>query len=257
MCLILFEWRLHAGADLLLAANRDEFYERPTREAHAWEDDPAIFGGRDLEAGGTWMAFRADGRWAALTNYRAPGTDPPHPPSRGALVHSYLRHGEKPGAFVQSLAPEGSIYAGFNLLVGDREELWYYSNRGGAPQKLSPGRYGLSNHLLDTPWPKVEKGKAMLAQLSEASLPQEEEVFSMLADSSQPPDEALPETGVGLEWERRLGSLFIESERYGTRVSSFLRLLPEGEIRFSELAHPSGELRRIHISHPEAQADFS
>lgn len=234
MCLILFAWKAHANFPLILAANRDEFYKRPTAPASFWEDAPGLLAGRDLQAGGTWLGITRRGRVAALTNYRDPTTLKDGAPSRGMLVSDFLRGRRTPEAYLRWLSPMAARYNGFGLLVGNSDELHYFSNRG-MKAPLSPGIHGMSNHLLDTPWPKVERGKQALGSLLESEkAPSPEALLDLVADRSRPPDDRLPITGVGLEWERVLSPLFIESPAYGTRSSTILIIDRKGRVTFVE-----------------------
>ena len=222
MCLILFSYKQHPLYPLVLAANRDEFYDRPTAPASFWEERADLLAGRDLKEGGTWLGITKQGRMAALTNYRAPASIKLQAPSRGWLIKDYLCGEEDADIYLNKLEKEADRYNGFSVILGDPFQLYYFSNHSGI-RKLSPGLYGLSNHLLDTPWPKVERGKKLLAEvLSEKEIPQPEDIFNLLKDQQRPPDELLPDTGVGLEWERILASMFIISPIYGTRSSSLL-----------------------------------
>lgn len=236
MCLILFAWKMDRNFPLVLAANRDEFYERPSAPADFWEDAPDLLAGKDLREGGTWLGITRGGRVAALTNYRDPASLKIGAPSRGMLVSDYLRGRESPGAYLVRIAPEADRFNGFNLLVGDTEELFCFSNRNaGAREPLRPGIYGLSNHLLDTPWPKVAQGKRALKTILQGERgPLPEAIFALLADRTRSPDDRLPDTGVGLEWERLLSPLFIESPSYGTRSSTVLLIDGYGCVAFTE-----------------------
>ncbi|OHE32562.1 MAG: hypothetical protein A3J94_13000, partial [Syntrophus sp. RIFOXYC2_FULL_54_9] len=214
MCLLLFAWRVRDDYPLVLAANRDEFYARPSAPADFWDDEPEILAGRDLQEGGTWLGITRSGRIAALTNYRDPTSFKANAPSRGGLVSGYLRGGADPESYLAGLVPDAGSYNGFNLLAGDRSGLFYFSNRG-SQQKLEPGIYGISNSLLDVPWPKVVQGKKKLAEmLAGKARPTPERLFRLLSDRTRPSDDQLPDTGVGLEWERVLSSLFIQSPTY-------------------------------------------
>lgn len=240
MCLILFAWRMRPAFPLVLAANRDEFYERPSAPADFWDDASEILAGRDLQAGGTWLGITRAGRMAAVTNYRDPATLKRDAPSRGDLVSEYLRGSETPEIYLQRLAPKAAMYNGFSLLVGDAAGLFSFSNRGDQ-LRLAPGIYGLSNRLLDTPWPKVEKGKEALQAILEGSgRPSPEELLDLLADRTQPPDELLSKTGVGLEWERVLSPRFIETPVYGTRSSTVLMIGRGGKVTFVERVFNGG-----------------
>ena len=245
MCLILFAWKVHAAYPLVLAANRDEFTERPSAPAAFWDDAPDLLAGRDLRAGGTWLGITRGGRLAAITNYRDPASLKDGAPSRGQLVSDYLRSREGPEGYVQRLAPRAGLYNGFSLLAGDPAELIYYSNRGGAV-RLTPGIHGMSNHLLDTPWPKVDQGKQALERLLAGDQnPSPEALFDLLASRSRPTDDLLPDTGVGLEWERVLSPLFVESPDYGTRCSTVLLIDRQGVATFVERVFNGGGEPRL------------
>jgi len=249
MCLILFAYRIHPHYRLLVAANRDEFYARPTAPMAFWEEAPDLLAGRDLAAGGTWLGVTRQGRFAAITNYRDPRNVRPDVPSRGALVSGYLQSQESARDYLNGLIPKASDYNGFNLLLGDAEGLYYYSNQDGAPRVLSPGLYGLSNHLLDTPWPKVERGRRRLsALLAQQPDPSPENLLQLLEDRTPVPDEALPRTGVSLDWERTLSPMFIESPDYGTRSSTVLRLAARGAVHVMEKTWVSGEIREFQFA---------
>jgi len=227
MCLIIFAWKVIPGMPLIAAANRDEFYQRPASAAAWWEDNPDIYAGRDLQAGGTWLGVTRNGRFAALTNVRAPTEKRPDAPSRGKLVSDFLSGELSPADYIAHIQPNAAQYNGFNLLVGDRETLIWYSNKGDADprngQPLGYGVYGVSNALLDTPWPKVTRAKAQFSSLLCQGAP-EETFFELLSDSTRANDCRLPSTGISLEWERTLSSIFICSPDYGTRVSTVVRI---------------------------------
>lgn len=226
----------------MLAANRDEFYERPTAQAHFWSDASGTLAGRDLERGGTWLGVTRGGHLAAITNYREPQVKLKDAPSRGLLVSRFLEGTEDACQYLSGLSESASRYNGFNLIVGDGHRLCYFSNRGGAPEEIQPGVHGLSNHLLDTPWPKVERGRKALARLLEGDAAfSTEAVFGVLADDARAQDEALPCTGVGLELERMLSPLFIESQVYGTRSSTLLLFKRSGEVLFIERTFTRGD----------------
>ncbi|PAU88342.1 hypothetical protein CK507_07260 [Pseudomonas sp. WN033] len=231
MCLIAFAWQV-ADQPLLLLGNRDEFHARPTRNAQFWEPEghPELLAGKDLEAGGTWLGITRQGRFASLTNIRAPGARK-GPLSRGALVLDYLTGQQSPAEYLQQVAMNAEQYAGFNLLVGDRQQLWHLNSRSGQAESLSPGIYALSNAGLNSPWPKL----VALRQGLEARLHADDrQLLQLLADPRTYPDEQLPDTGISLEWERLLSAAFIVSAEYGTRASSLLRLKADGEVVFIE-----------------------
>ena len=223
MCLILFAHGVHPVYRLVVAANRDEFYARPTAPAGWWEDAPEVLAGRDLRSGGTWMGITHGGRFAAVTNFRDPGAEQSQAPSRGHLVSEFLRSEAPPGEYLDLLVARAAQFNGFNLLVGDTDGIWYFGNRSGGPVELNAGIYGLSNHLLNTPWPKVERGRQALRDLlSITGEPLTQALLQTLADVEPPPDQHLPDTGVGREWERALASPFITTPEYGTRSSTVL-----------------------------------
>jgi len=219
MCLILVAWRAHPDYPLVVAANRDEFFTRPAAEAGWWPDAPSVFAGRDLEAGGTWFGLGRDGRFAGLTNFRDPQRNRDGTPSRGALVADFLRGRESTAEALARLQFEGPRYNAFNLLVSDGDSLGIYESASGSARLLEPGLHALSNHLLDTPWPKVTAGKSRLARALRA-LPDDTPLCELLRDDRPAPDAELPRTGVSLAWERMLSSAFIRAPGYGTRCST-------------------------------------
>ncbi|MFK4233207.1 NRDE family protein [Pseudomonas guariconensis] len=231
MCLIVFAWRPGHALPLIVAANRDEFYARPTQALAAWEDAPGVHAGRDLEAGGTWLGIGPQGRFAALTNIRDP-QQPLGPRSRGELVTAYLRGDLGVEAYLDHVASRSSQYSGFNLLVGDAGQLGYLNARQISPRLLESGVYGLSNAGLDTPWPKLIKARSGLEALLED--PQPEHLLALLADAAPAHESDLPETGVGLATEKLLSSVFIASQNYGTRASTVLLVDDQGRRRIIE-----------------------
>lgn len=243
MCLLLLAWRRQPLFRLVLAGNRDEFHERPAAPADWWEND--IVGGKDLRAGGTWLAAHRSGRFAVVTNFREPIEEGRGPRSRGELVTAFLESDAAPEEVARGIATRGREYAGFNLLLGDPEALVYLSNRGRGPEVLAPGVYGLSNHLLDTPWPKLERTRSRFVTLLEDGA-QTEALLAMLGDREPVADGDLPDTGIGPEWERLLSSPFIVSPHYGTRCSTVLKLSEDAtmeltERRFDSAGCSSGE----------------
>lgn len=243
MCLILFAWNCHPEYRLVLAANRDEFHRRPTAPATWWTDPPGILAGRDLVGGGTWCGIDRRGRWAAVTNFRDFRDRDRHrsdAPSRGLLVRDFLSSGREPSAWVQTLAPVARHYHAFNLLAGNRDQIAWCGSRGGAAMVLTPGIHGLSNALLDTPWPKVNSGKAALAELVQENRVTPESLFTLLADRTPAADADLPDTGVGLAWERLLSSRFICSSDYGTRASTLVLITVSGAVEFFERSFNAG-----------------
>jgi uncharacterized protein with NRDE domain len=242
MCLILVAWQVHADYPIVIAANRDEFHRRPTAAARWWPDRPQLLAGRDLEAGGTWLGITADGQIAALTNYRDPSRIKPHAPSRGGLVLQVLDSRSPIGDRLAQLHAVGAQYSGFNLLCTDGRELGVYESVADTARLLAPGIYGLSNHLLDTPWPKVQRAKSQLATAL-GTLPDEAALLALLRDDSVPADDQLPRTGVSLAWERLLSSAFIATSDYGTRSSTVIRIDTGGRVDFREWTwQPDGSL---------------
>ncbi|MDD5476461.1 MAG: NRDE family protein, partial [Syntrophales bacterium] len=240
-CLIIFAYRSHHEYPLIIAANRDEYYGRPTEAASFWEDNPDVLGGRDLRGGGTWMGVHRTGRLAAITNYRDPLFLKPDAPSRGELVSSFLLEDGDPRHYLRRVRDSGEAYNGFSLLLGSMDELFYYSNKGEGISVVNPGIHGLSNRLLDTPWPKVERGKKLLSDLlarEEVLLP--DKLLDILSDEDRPPDHLLPDTGVGIEWERLLSAIFISSPSYGTYSSTVLLVNRKNEVLFMERDHRPG-----------------
>ncbi|MCP4186682.1 MAG: NRDE family protein [Gammaproteobacteria bacterium] len=233
MCLILFALQQHKDYPLVVIANRDEFYARPTRSAHWWDDDPNIFAGRDLTAEGAWLGVNRQGRFAAVTNFREPGAMSPGELSRGRLTRGFLQSELPAENFLNQLQPDFESYSGFNLLLGDGSDLWFASNRGQDITRISPGFYGISNGRFDEAWPKLESGKQALRQaVSDGK--GSDRLMQILADGQQADDDFLPETGVTVEIERLLSSRFIRSEDYGTRASTLVRYTTQGNIEFTE-----------------------
>ncbi|MFC3884169.1 NRDE family protein [Bacillus songklensis] len=234
MCLILVAYHVHPVYPLIIAANRDEFYERATAPAAFWEDAPAVLAGRDLEKGGTWMGVTRTGRFAAITNYRAPGQARSDVKSRGFLVSDYLTGTDKPKEYLEKVQQVHELYNGFNLLAGDTESLYYYTPVCNEIKKVSPGVHGLSNHVMDTPWPKVRRGTEKLKQALWNKTIDETLLLSILSDSEEASEEELPDTGIGKEWEKLLSPLFIRSDKYGTRSSTIFTLDNDNNIAFTE-----------------------
>jgi uncharacterized protein with NRDE domain len=243
MCLIAIAHLAHPDRPLVVAANRDEAYARPTLPAHFWDEHPQVLAGRDLEAGGTWLGIDRAGRFAAITNFREAGAHRKHAPSRGPLVSDFLCQRTPAAGYLQQLAPHAQDYNGFNLLLLDDSGLYYFSNRtaaaDSAPRRLDPGVYGLSNHLLDTPWPKVVLAKQGFARAVEAGEPLAS-MAEILRDTEIAPDNILPATGIGAERERLLSPIFIASENYGTRCSTLLEISSARRARFVERSFGAG-----------------
>lgn len=240
MCLIVFAWLPGHATPLVLAANRDEFYARPSRPLAAWPEAPDVHAGRDLEAGGTWLGVGPGGRVAAVTNIRDP-RQPPGRRSRGELPAGFLLGALSPEAYLEQVAERAQDYTGFNLLAGTAGELWYYHARETAPRRLPAGLYGLSNAALDTPWPKLRRAKAALAECLET--PQAECLLAAVQDTQPAADAELPDTGVGLARERLLSSVFIVSADYGTCSSTALILRADGSVELLERRFGPGGVR--------------
>lgn len=253
MCLILIAWQADPIHPLVLAANRDEFFDRPTTGAGFWSEAPQVLAGRDLQGGGTWLGVTREGRFAALTNFRDPALLRPDAPSRCELVSSFLLGDDHPAAFARRLAETAPRYNGFNLvfgMIGSRHrELRYFSNCGERAGPLAPGIYGLSNHLLDTPWPKVAQGKSALGAALSA-MPDESPLLELLRREGIARDEDLPRTGVSLEWERLLSAAFVRSPTYGTRSSTTILLDRDDELKMTEISFDArgAELGRCRFS---------
>lgn len=240
MCLIVFALNRHENYPLILVANRDEFLDRPTATAGFWEDAPHVLGGRDLREGGTWLGVTIDGRFAAVTNYREPGAQVVEPFSRGKLVADYLKQRPEPAAYARQLEELAGRCNGFNILYGTIRDVRYASNRGpGGP--VSDGIHALSNHLLDTPWPKAERARQLMEDLLSRETIDPEQLIEAISDSSPFPDHTLPHSGVSLELERFLSPLFIRGGHYGTRSTTVLLASRDNRISFTERTHyPSG-----------------
>ncbi len=244
MCLIFAAWHAHPDYPLVIAANRDEFFDRPSRDAQFWPEQPQILAGQDQLGGGTWLGVSRTGRFAALTNYRDPSRNNSAAPSRGPLVSRFLSSQQSVADYIQGLSTDDPAYKGYNLMLCDGPNLGYHSNCGPHAPKLDPGIYGLSNHLLNTPWPKVSAGQSQL-QHAITQLPDTQALLALLQDRHTYQDEQLPRTGVSLEWERLLSAAFVQSPRYGTRCSTLFWRRKDGlcqftEIRYDALGHENG-----------------
>lgn len=239
MCLIVFAWDVHPKYKLILAANRDEFYERPTAPAHFWEDQPHILGGRDLQAGGSWMTISGEGKFAAVTNYRDPQNIRKNAVSRGEIPTRFLNSQDTPEVYLKQLHEKAAQHNGFNVLTGNFQQLMHYSNYEGKLNVISPGIHGLSNALLDTGWPKVERAKSRLAELTGRAF-SHEELLEMMGDTAVAEDAVLPETGVPRELEKALSAMCIRTEKYGTCCSTVITIDRQGSVAFTEKSYPVG-----------------
>lgn len=246
MCLIVFAWQVHPAYRLVLAANRDEFHGRPSKALNWWPDNPDILAGRDLQAGGSWLALHRAGRFATVTNYREQEKTTGRKRSRGELVTNFVSGSMDAGDYVHSIA--GEQYAGFSLLACNKEELYYVSNRNDAPTRLAPGIYGLSNASLDTPWSKVERSREALKTLVDADEVSESGLLRLLADRSRAPVSDVEAGHLPFELAAALTAPFIVSPDYGTRCGTALVWPFAGKIsvcerRYDASGNSGGESR--------------
>lgn len=245
MCLLFFSYQTTPGYRLVVAANRDEFLNRPTAPLGFFDADQTILAGRDLEGGGTWLGITEQMRFAALTNYRNPSANIANAPSRGEILTDYLSGSIDAEEYMRKLVERSRRYNGFNLILGDKQGLYYHCNTATGVQKLQPGFYGLSNSLLDVPWPKVVRGKKMLyPHMVATNHIDVATLFKLLGDDSRPPDDQLPDTGIDLVWERLLSSICIDGADYATRSSAVITVTDTGKITFVEKTRrpPPGKL---------------
>lgn len=250
MCIAYIAIHTHPDWPLFIAANRDEFHQRPSIPAAPWAEHPNVIAGIDCQAGGTWLGITRQGRFALLTNYRDPGHILANAPSRGKLTSDYLTQNQPAQRYAQNIADKATAYNGFNLIVGDLRQTYYVGNRdaGIAARLLAPGRHVLSNHLLDTPWPKAERLRQALDRFPLDQLEQSlATVFNVLKDTTQAEDHALPNTGLPQERERLLSSPFIVSPNYGTRCSTVIAVHAGGRALLSEISYgPAGLATQRH-----------
>jgi len=232
MCLILLAINQHPDFPMVLAANRDEFYARPSKPMGWWQEKSKILGGLDLESGGSWLGLTRAGDFAALTNYREAGAKQPQRPSRGILVRDFLQ--QKNADWKDWLSTNAQLFNGFNLVYGKWNQLNWFSNRSERQSRLHAGIYGLCNSLLDTPWPKVERGKRLMQQVLGQPNFSESDLMRIMQDTQQAADNELPDTGIGQEWERLLSPIFISSATYGTRASTVLFINRKENVRMVE-----------------------
>jgi len=263
MCLIVFAHNANERHRLIVAANRDEVVDRPTAPMAFWPDHPTVLAGRDLKSNGTWMGMERSGRFAAVTNIRRPNLVRPQAASRGRLVSDFLTDRIAPMAYLTQIASTADKYNGFNLLVADSTTMGYLNSESAVPELLPPGIYGLSNERLDTPWPKVVRARTQLASLITAPALSAADLLPLLADRYRPPDEELPDTGVGLERERMLSPVFITGRHYGTRSSTALTWGRDGQVLVEERTianpvHPERQRRRAFFFEiPSSETQFS
>lgn len=245
MCLIAFNTNQHKKYKLIMIANRDEFYPRPTATAEFWDDHPNILAGRDLESLGTWMGISQSGRISALTNYRDPTLERRRKTSRGDIVADFLTGSESAESYLDELKKNATDYNGYNVVLGTADQLYYYSNQIDDYYELESGTYGLSNHLLNTPWPKVTSVKNKLnTYINNHQEINPNDLFRILIDKTQADDELLPTTGVSQKLEKQLSSIFIQRENYGTRASTVLLIDYDNNVNFIERTFNNGELKR-------------
>lgn len=234
MCLIVFSYKTHPQYPLILAANRDELYNRPTRKAQFWEEEPEILAGKDLKGGGTWLGVSKERKIAALTNYRDIESIKENAPTRGNIIKDFLTEGSSSERFLQGLQKTGDQYNGFNLIAGSVNNLFYYSNQKNSYSEISPGIHSISNAFLDTPWPKTEAAARSFREKTAAANPKEEELFELLCNTDQYPDKELPKTGLPAEMERAVSAIFIKMPGYGTRCSTLVFVDNQQRITFVE-----------------------
>lgn len=245
MCLITFAWQEHEEYPLIVLANRDEFYKRPTEPAAYWMDHSHVLAGRDLEAGGTWMGVSTKGKWTGLTNYRDPKSMLSNAPSRGELTSSFLTSDLSPREYLATVKTSGKSYNGFNLLVGDMTGLYYYNNINHEIVAVSPGVHALSNGLLNTEWPKVTKARYKLENAIKENNLELESLEELMIDPRLANDDELPSTGVPYEWEKALSSMYISSPEYGTSITTVLRVSHSGKVDFVEHTHPINDKQEV------------
>lgn len=242
MCLITFAYKKHPKYELILAGNRDEFYDRPTRSARFWKEEGQsdLLAGKDLKAGGTWLGINKDGRWGALTNYRDPTIIKKDPPSRGELVTDYLTSDNSAIEYLQDLSTTAQNYNGFNLLLWDSGHFYHFSNQSKRMTTIEPGIHGISNALLDTSWPKLNRANNKLEELISSENIEKEKLFDLLQDQTKAADDDLPVTGIPRDLEKAISSIFIKTESYGTRCSTILLIDKNGNVEFTERTFKPG-----------------
>lgn len=242
MCLITFAYKVSPEYPLILLANRDEFYDRPTKKAHYWQDkgQTEILAGRDLKAGGTWMGVGKNGKWAAVTNHRDIENIKKDAPTRGDLVPQFLTSNLSGKEYLAELKQDASKYNGFNLLVGDATGIFHYANISDKITELQPGIHGLSNALLNTPWPKLNRAKDNLENKVQENDLSKEELFKILNDKTKAQESQLPDTGLSTAFEKEVSSIFIDTEGYGTRCSTLLLKDQKGKMKFVERRFNNG-----------------
>lgn len=238
MCILFFAFKQHSDYPIVFVANRDEYYQRPTRIAQFWEDEyPDLLAGKDLQSGGTWLGINRKGQFCFLTNYRDPKFFKENRRSRGELLLQFLTKNHTLQDYQQYLFEHTEAYNGYNLVFGNKDQLYYYSNIQKQLHCLQPGYYGLSNHFLNTPWPKITRGLSTFRQLLTSPFTPET-FFPFMQDETKAKDEELPQTGIGLETERFLSSIFISSPHYGTRSTTVILIDSAQKVQFVEQNYP-------------------
>lgn len=239
MCLILFALNKNPDYKIIIAANRDEFFNRPTISAGYWKENNAVLGGRDIKSGGTWIGINKTGRFIAITNYRDPKNENSNAKSRGDLSKRFLFQSESVSDFIKDISKSRSIYNGFNLLLSDDafNSLYHYSNISNRKTKIKNGIHGLSNHLIDTPWPKIATGKTELSKIAASKSIKLDDLVEMLKSDKKASDELLPNTGISYDLEKKLSSVFISMNGYGTRCSTIILVDKENNISFLEVSY--------------------
>lgn len=245
MCIVNFHFQNHSKYKLIVVANRDEFYERPTEPAHYWEDEPNILAGRDLDQMGTWLGISKEGKFAAITNYRDPRLPETGRYSRGEIIRNFLTNNIEPDSFVKELKKDRENYGGYNVILGDPSALYHYNNVLDESKDINAGTHSLSNHSLDTPWPKVLKGKTRLNEYVQTNqeIVNIDTLFNLVADRSMAEDEELPHTGVGLQMERLLSPIFVKIPNYGTRSSTVVLVDKQNHVTFVERTFQEGQFQ--------------
>lgn len=250
MCLINFHFQKHPNYKLIVAANRDEFYARPTETAHFWPDAPLLLAGRDLLQKGTWLGITKEGRFAALTNIRDLSLEGKNQKSRGKIVSEFLNSSVSPAAYLGKVSTERQRYAGFNILLGNADQLFHYNNREDCITEIAPGTHSLSNDTLNTPWPKVEKGREQLkAYMMDQQKLDPNALFSIMENEEIASDAELPQTGIDIELERCLSASFIKTPDYGTRSTTILLIDRQNQVTFIERTHENGVFKTEQVFH--------
>ncbi len=222
MCFIVFNYKQHSRYKLIFCANRDEFYNRETVAMHFWPENDSVLAGKDVQGGGTWLGITKTGKLAALTNFREQSAVSSTKPSRGQIVKMFLEQGCETKEFIDYLKKSKNFYEGYNLIFGTIDKLYYFSNRSNGVLPISPGLYGLSNSTLDTPWPKINRGKSLLKKTISNPNFSSKDLFNILSDSQKAHDDTLPDTGISPVYEKELSPIFVNMEHYGTRSSTVI-----------------------------------